>query len=63
MAGISMKFKQIDKTLRKNGFIRARVKGDHIIYKREAHETIVIPYVKCNELILERYFKQFDIKY
>ena len=63
MAGISMKFKQIDKILRKNGFTRQRVKGDHIIYKREAHETIVIPYVKCNELILERYFKQYEIKY
>ena len=63
MAGISMKFKQIDKTLKKNGFIIARVKGDHIIYKREAHETVVIPRVKCNELILEKYFKQFEIKY
>lgn len=63
MAGISMKFNKIDKILRKNNFVRVRQKGDHVIYKREAGETIVIPYVDCNELILEKYFKKYEIKY
>ena len=63
MAGISMKFNKIDRILRNNGFKRVRQKGDHVIYKRNAGETAVIPYVDCNELLLERYFKQFKIKY
>ena len=63
MAGISMKFNKIDKILRQNGFVRVRQKGDHVIYKRNPGETVVIPYVFCNELILERYFKKYEIKY
>lgn len=63
MAGISMKYQKISKVLRKNEFRRVRTKGDHVLFKRNAGETICIPYVDCNELILERYFKQFDIKY
>ena len=63
MAGISMKFPRINRILKANGFRMIRQKGDHVIYKRAAGETIVIPYVDCNELILERYFKQFEIKY
>ena len=30
-----MVFKDIDKKLRKNGWVRVRVKGSHNIYKRE----------------------------
>lgn len=63
MAGISMKFNKIDKVLRQNGFVRIRQKGDHVIYKRNPGETMSIPYVKCNELVLEKYFKKFEIKY
>ena len=63
MAGISMKYQKISKILRKNGFRRVRTKGDHVIFKREAGETLYIPYVDCNELLLEKIFKQFDIKY
>lgn len=61
MAGISLKFRKIDKILKKNGFKVIRVKGDHYIYKR-GNDTAVIPYVDCNELLLEKYFKQFNIK-
>ena len=63
MAGISMKYQKISKILRKNGFRRVRQTGDHVIFKRDAGETMSIPYVDCNELLLEKYFKQFDIKY
>ena len=63
MAGISMKYHKISKILRNNGFRRVRQTGDHVIFKRNAEETLSIPYVDCNELLLERYFKQFDIKY
>lgn len=55
-----MKFKKIDKNFKKNGFKLIRVKGDHYIYKR-GNDTAVIPYVDCNELLLEKYFKQFNI--
>lgn len=63
MAGINMKFHKISKILRKNGFRRVRQTGDHVIFKRDEDETLSIPYVECNGLLLERYFKQFDIKY
>lgn len=63
MAGISMKFNKIDKILRKNDFVRVRTKGDHVVYKRNPGETVVIPYVDCNELILEKYFKKYEIRY
>ena len=63
MAGISMKYHKISKILRKNGFRRVRQTGDHVIFKRDVGETLSIPYVDCNELLLERIFKQYDIKY
>lgn len=63
MAGINLKFNKIDKILRDNGFIRVRTKGDHIIYKRNDDETISLPCPKVNGLILQRLFREFDIKY
>ncbi len=60
MAGISLKFNKINKILKRNGFKLTRVKGDHYIYKR-GNDVAVIPYVDCNELLLEKYFKQFNI--
>ena len=62
MAGINLKFRQIDKILRSNGFERVRFSGDHSIYKRnEKHLSVPCP--NCNGLILQRLFKENDIKF
>ena len=63
MAGINLKFNKIEKILKDNGFIRVRTKGDHIIYKRGEGETISLPCPKVNGLILQRLFREFNIKY
>lgn len=61
MAGINLKFKDIERILIDNGFTRVRTKGDHVIYKRGT-DTLSIPCPKCNGLILQRLFRQFNIK-
>ena len=61
MAGINLKFKDIERILFDNGFKRIRTKGDHVIYRR-GNDVLSIPCPKCNGLILQRLFKQFDIK-
>lgn len=62
MAGLNLKYRKIDKVLRANGFSIDRYNGDHVIYKRnETH--IAIPRPKCNGIILQRLFKENDIKY
>lgn len=63
MAGINLKFKKIDKILRDNGFQCDRHSGSHAIYKRNEGETITIPVPNCNGLILQRLFRQYNIKY
>ena len=63
MAGINLKFNKIERILKDNGFIRVRTKGDHVIYKREEYETISIPCPKVNGIMLQRLFREFNIKY
>lgn len=61
MAGIHLKFKEIERILVNNGFERVRTKGSHVTYKRGS-DTLTIPCPHCNGLILQRLFRQFDIK-
>lgn len=61
MAGINLKYRQIKKILLNNGFQEVRTTGDHHIFKRQAHEIISIP-LSCNGLIVQRLFREFDIK-
>lgn len=63
MAGINLKHKKIDKILRNNGFKIVRYTGDHAIYKRNEDEIISIPKPNCNGLILQRLFRQYNIKF
>lgn len=63
MAGLNFKHHKINKILCKNGFKLVRTTGDHKIYKRGEDETISIPCSDCNGLILQRLFREFDIKF
>lgn len=62
MAGLNWKYRKIDKVLRDNGFSIDRKKGDHVIYKR-GENHISIPCSNCNGIMLQRLFKENDIKY
>lgn len=62
MAGINLKYRQIKKILLDNGFKEVRKpKSDHHIFKRQPHEIISIP-MSCNGLIVQRLFREFNIK-
>lgn len=61
MAGINLKYRQIKKILLNNGFKEVRAPGDHHIFKRHPHEIISIP-MSCNGLIVQRLFREFNIK-
>lgn len=63
MAGLNLKHHKINKILLNNGFQLVRTTGDHKIYKRGENETISIPCPNCNGLILQRLFREFNIKY
>lgn len=62
MAGLNWKFRKIDKVLKANGFVVDRYSGDHVIYKRD-EKHISIPRPSCNGLILQRLFKENNIKF
>ena len=62
MAGINIKFREVEKILKANGFKRARTSGDHVIFKKgERH--ISIPCHKVNGIVLQRLFKENNIKF
>ncbi len=61
MAGINLKYRIIEKILKDNGFTFVRQSGDHKIYKR-GKDHISLPCPKVNGLILERLFKEHNIK-
>lgn len=62
MAGLNWSYRKIHKVLKANGFEMDRYNGDHVIYKRN-EKHIAIPRPDCNGLILQRLFKENDIKY
>lgn len=52
--------REIQKILRKNGWLLERHTGGHAIYKKGT-ETLTIGLTKCNKMILQRLIKQYNI--
>lgn len=61
MAGINIKFREVKKILIKNGWVVDRNSGDHIIFIKD-NKHISIPF-HPNGLIIQRLFRENDIKY
>lgn len=54
-----IRFKEADKVLRRNGFVRDRSRGSHIHYVREG-EALVIN-IKTNRMVWKRLCKEYGL--
>nr|DAU46119.1 MAG TPA: hypothetical protein [Caudoviricetes sp.] len=62
MAGIQLKFHKLNKILKNNGYQIDHQTGSHIIYKK-GEKHISIPLCSLNGVVIQRLFKENDIKY
>lgn len=61
MAGINIKIYKVKKILNENGWVYDRNSGDHLIFVKD-NRHMSIP-IHPNGLILQRLFRENDIKY
>ena len=64
MFGKALTSREADKILRKNGFHVERITGDHLIYKNNSNESLVITVGKAfSQKTWKRECKRLNIKY
>lgn len=54
-----IKLKDVDYVLRKNGFVREREKGSHIIYTRNSKSVVVN--IRTNRMVWRRICKENEL--
>lgn len=56
------KNKDVQRILRKNGWILHHIRGSHAIYKNEKNQHLTVTTGRCNGLIMQRLIKEYGMQ-
>ena len=54
--------RDIERILKKNGYVLHHQKGSHLIYRNENGRHLTIGICKYNKMVFQRLIKEYDLK-
>ena len=62
MSTVTYNKRDIQRILRRNGWVATRQTGSHIIYTNKNNQHMTVRFCKCNKMVMQRLIKEYNLK-